>query len=133
MRHSKRSTDASYAKRALLEINKFLTMFPASQARYQLIPYQQELVLKLVEMAAPISGCVQDSNGKPIAGVKVTLIYRTTKAVLSTAYSDEEGNFQVPANSLTKEISEFGYGVKRRLRFCNYLIRHVLQSTPFLA
>lgn len=108
MGQMKASTEASDAKRALLEVNKFLAMFPASQARYQLIPYQQELVLKLVEMAAPISGCVQDSNGKPIANVKVTLIYRTTKAVLSTAYSDEEGNFEIPANALTKEISEFG-------------------------
>ena len=55
-----------------------------------------------------ISGHIQDSGGKPVMNVKVSIIYRTTKAVLSSANSDADGKFVISARTLTREISEFG-------------------------
>ena len=55
-----------------------------------------------------ISGQINDSGGKAVINVKVNLIYRTTKAAISSANSDTEGKFVISTRSLTKEISEFG-------------------------
>ncbi len=108
MRQSKTPTEADEAKRALFEIQKFLTLYPNNDFGTTAIQYQHELVSKLMEMDVPISGHIQDSGGKPIPNVKVTILYRIAKAVVSTTYSDAEGHFEISASGLTKEISEFG-------------------------
>jgi tetratricopeptide (TPR) repeat protein len=63
------------------------------------------LLEKSREILAPISGHIQDSAGRPIPNVKVTVIDRKTKDILSTAISDQKGNFEISAGISTKEIS----------------------------
>ncbi len=54
-----------------------------------------------------ISGHIQNSDGKPVMNVKVSIIYRTTEAILSSVSSDAEGKFVIFARPLKKDIGEF--------------------------
>jgi len=54
-----------------------------------------------------ISGHIQNSDGKLVMNVKVSIIYRTPKKILSSVSSDAEGKFVISARPLTKEIGEF--------------------------
>ncbi len=54
-----------------------------------------------------ISGHIQDSGGKPVMNVRVSIVFPTTQAILATTNSDHEGNYVISARTLTREISKF--------------------------
>jgi outer membrane protein assembly factor BamD (BamD/ComL family) len=92
------------AKRALAEINKFLMLFPNSDFVPVVNQNREDIILKLREMTASISGHILDSAGNPISGVIVSVIDRKTKEILSTTNSDPKGYFEITPGQSKNEF-----------------------------
>ena len=95
MRQMGKPDPGQYEKRALAEINRLMQLYPTSEYVPIARQYRDEVLLKLREMPTPVRGQVVNSAGNPISGVTVSVVDPKTKAILFTAASDKEGNFEL--------------------------------------